>query len=76
MASSNNHAEIEERTKSLTGIADHTELELSAWLKLVKLTPQKIIVDLIPTIQDAIEGCRRAILYKTNAIEKDEITSI
>ena len=50
MASSNNRAEIEERTESLTAIADHTELELSAWLKLVKLSPGKIIADLISAV--------------------------
>lgn len=37
LASSDNRAEIEERTKSLITIADHTEHELITWLKLVKV---------------------------------------
>ena len=77
LASSNNRAEIEKRTKSLITIAEHAELELTIWLKLVKFTPQEeIIADLISTVQDTIEGCRRAALYKIKAIEKDEITSV
>ena len=77
LASSNNRAEIEERTKSLITIADHAELELTIWLKLVKFTPQEeIIADLILTVQDTIEGCRRAALHKIKAVEKDEITSV
>ena len=77
LARFDNCKEIEERTKSLIKIADHNELELTTWLKLVKCTPEeKIIIDLISTIQDAIEGCRRAALYKINAIEKDEITCV
>ena len=77
LASSNNRAEIEERTKSLITIADHSELELTIWLKLVKFTPQEeIIADPISTVQDTIEGCRRAALHKIKPMEKDEITSV
>lgn len=77
LAGSNDRAEIEERTKSLIENADQAELELGAWLELVKLTPEaEIIADLISTVQDAIEGCQRAALHKLKAIEKDEITSV
>ena len=77
LASSKNRAEIEGRTKSLIAIADQAELELGAWLELVKFTPKaEIIADLISTVQDAIEGCRRAALHKIKAIEKDEIISV
>ena len=66
-----------EQRKSLVRIADHTELELTTCLKLVKFTPQEeIIVDLISTVHDTIEGCRIAALYKIKAVEKDEITSV
>ena len=76
LASSDNCAEIEERTKSLIIIADHTEHELTTWLKLVRFTSEEeIIADLISTVQDTIEGCRRAALCKIKAIEEDEITS-
>ena len=63
------------KRKQLIAIADHTKLELSAWLKLVKLTPEKIIADLISTIQDAIEGCQRAALYKTKAVIIEKLRS-
>ena len=77
LANSDNRAEIEERAKSLITIADHTEHELTTWLKLVRFTSgEEIIADLISTIQDTIEGCRRAALCKIKAIEKDEITSV
>ena len=55
LASSNNYVEIEEGTKSLITIADHSELELTIWLRLVKFAPQEeIIADLISTVQDTI----------------------
>lgn len=73
--SSNNRTEIEEKTNRLIAITDHTKLELSAWLKLVKLTPEKIIADLISTIQNAIEGCQRAALYKTKAVIIEKLRS-
>ena len=76
LASSNNSAEIEERTKSLTTIADQTELKVVAWLELVKLTPEEeTVTDLILTVQEDTEDCCRAAFCKIKAIDRDEITS-
>ena len=50
-----------------------TECELNSWLDLVKNTPRaELIIELLLTVKNSIQGVQSAALNKVLTLDKDE----